>query len=94
MPASPARGGGGGTGHLTLPGVFQRERGPVAGGGQPAAEARPAAEGRQQGARRAPGGTSWVPPSAGLTVPFRPQLIQFLISLVQSNRILGVKRKM
>lgn len=26
--------------------------------------------------------------------PHPPQLIQFLISLVQSNRILGVKRKM
>lgn len=40
------------------------------------------------------GGRLLGPIVARLTVPFRPQLIQFLISLVQSNRILGVKRKM
>lgn len=43
-----------------------------------------------QGWRQA--GPSTVGP--GVTILFAPQLIQFLISLVQSNRILGVKRKM
>lgn len=41
-------------------------------------------------------GSRWVPSTVarGDCVLFAPQLIQFLISLVQSNRILGVKRKM
>nr|XP_020026583.1 heat shock factor protein 1 isoform X3 [Castor canadensis] len=40
-------------------------------------------------------GSRWVPSTVarGDCVLFAPQLIQFLISLVQSNRILGVKRK-
>lgn len=50
---------------LTTPGLLQRERGAVARGGQPAAEARPATESRQQGVHRA--GGEGVPVRTGLT---------------------------